>query len=246
MSDDWQETALTTRHMHNRVQDRHSNNKRRTSSSTFDVRKTFASYTLKCPAWRKLCPSATDDEDGDKASSPRLEIYRLTESGTGVVGYLRLPGVMDVAVVLAGSRVALRGVVEAVEGGDEEDGEEDEDEDEEDEDRFETFEKNSFRSPKFWVRWSGGVSSNADSDSRSPSLGAEEKARGKGKTKEEDNDVVATGLGYIVFSGNTCAKFKGTLNCTELGWKDITISGHKIAGRSESDVPVLWGNGVEL
>jgi hypothetical protein len=217
MSDDWQDTAFSSRHMHNR---RGSKSKR----STFDVRKTFGSYEIKCPAWQKL-----DDVASDQAAS--LELYRLTENGEGVVGQLGLPGALDAAVVLAASRESLRRTVETVEDDeDEDDDDDDEEEDEEQPNRFETFEKNSFRSPKFWFRWSGTPASQRPS---SPKL----------SRKASEGDDVETGLGYIVFAGNDCRKFKGTLNCEALGWKDVAITGHKIAARSESDVPVVWGRG---
>jgi hypothetical protein len=217
MNDDWQDAAFSSRHMHN-------NRGNKSKRSTFDVRKTFGSYEVKCPAWQKL-----GDVSSDQAAS--LELYRMTENGEGVVGELTMPGALRAAVVLAASRESLRRTVETVE--DEEDGEdEDDDEEEENEEanRFETFEKNSFRSPKFWFRWSGTPTSQRPS---SPKL----------SRKASESDDAETGLGYIVFVGNDCRKFKGTLNCEALSWKDVAITGHKIAARSESDVPVAWGRG---
>jgi hypothetical protein len=218
MADDWQDAAFSSRHMHNRTQ-------RGSKSKRFDVRKTFGSYSIKCAAWQRL-----DDVSSDASAS--CELYRLTENGEGVVGELALPGALRAAVVLAGSRESLRRTVEDMEGGDDEDGDEEEDDEESEElpkspmqARFETFEKNSFRSPKFWLRWSGTPN-------------AQEDSKGAGSS---DAAVLDTGLGYIVFSGNDCQKFKGTLNCAALSWKDVALVGHKIAGRSESDVPVAWG-----
>ena len=222
MADDWQDAAFSSRHMHNR-------NQRGSKSKRFDVRKTFGSYEIRCPAWQKLDGVSSD-------ASATLEAYRLTENGEGVVGELALPGALKAAVVMAASRESLRRTIEELEG--EEDGDEDESEDEESDElpespqqtRFETFEKNSFRSPKFWLRWSGIPTPQEDP-----------------KAAKSGNASLDTGLGYVVFSGNDCQKFKGTLNCSALGWKDIAINGHKIAGRSESDIPVFWGEDrVEL
>lgn len=216
MDDSWQDAAFSSRHMHNR-------NQRGSKTKRFDVHKTFGSYSIKCAAWQKL-----DDVSAD--TSAVLELYRLTENGEGVVGELALPGALRAAVVLAGSRESLRRTVDEMEGDDGNEDDDDEEESEEDlpespmQTRFDTFEKNSFRSPKFWLRWSG-----------SPNTNDESKA-----TKSNEADV-DTGLGYVVFSGNDCQKFKGTLNCGALSWKDIAITGHKISGRSESDVPVAWG-----
>lgn len=202
--------------MHNRTQ-------RGSKSKRFDVRKTFGSYSIKCAAWQKI-----DDVSSDASAS--LELYRLTENGEGVVGQLALPGALRAAVVLAGSRESLRRTVEELEG---EEGDDDDDEEEAESDdlpespmqtRFDTFEKNSFRSPKFWLRWSGTPIVQGDATSAKDSQG--------------DAD---TGLGYVVFSGNDCQKFKGTLNCGALSWKDVPLTGHKISGRSESDVPIAWG-----
>lgn len=244
MDDSWQETAFTSRHMHNR-QPRNTNSKSSSGSgsgkskcnNTFDVRKTFGSYTIKCPAWHKLYTSKDGVASGQEAG---LELYRLTECGTGVVGEMALPGVMRAAVVLAASRKSLQVILdrlEAVDSKDEDEGkendgneeqesdneesdeEEEESEDEPSPDRFETFEKNSFREPKFWLRWNGVLESMA--------AAGEEKAE--------------SGLGYIIFPSNDCRKFKGTLNCATLEWKDVAFSGHKIAPRSESDIPVAWG-----
>lgn len=166
-----------------------------------------------------------------------LELYRLTECGRGVVGEMSLPGCIRAAVLLAASRKSLQGILDTLEPVRETDGddksedqkdngedgneaevEEEEEESEEEPDRFETFEKNSFREPKFWLRWNGKL--------ESPAV-EEEKAE--------------SGLGYIIFPSNDCRKFKGTLNCASLEWRDVAFSGHKIAPRSESDIPVAWG-----
>ncbi|KAI4717139.1 hypothetical protein E4T48_06651 [Aureobasidium sp. EXF-10727] len=244
MDNSWQETAFSSRHMHNRVNRNNTRGQANPTSgkskrSTFDVRKTFGSYIVKCPAWHKLQTSG-DGVPGE--GNAVLELYRLTECGRGVVGEMALGGVLRAAVLLAASRKSLQGILERLEAVEEtgeeqvkeetEDGEQKSDEDSEEEeqeeeseeepgsepDRFETFEKNSFREPKFWLRWNGVL--------ESPAVG-EEKAE--------------SGLGYIIFPSNDCRKFKGTLNCASLKWKDVAFSGHKIAPRSESDVPVAWG-----
>jgi hypothetical protein len=229
--------------MHNR-QSRNNGTKTSGSSgkserTTFDIRKCFGTYTIKCPSWYKLYNEIETEENKDAV----LELYRLTECGRGVVGEMSLPGVIRAAVLLAASRKSLQGILDGLEPvkeaekdeGDEEkkdkeqknddsdDEEEEEEEEEESEeepepDRFETFEKNSFREPKFWLRWNGVL--------ESPAAGGEK---------------AESGLGYIIFPSNDCRKFKGTLNCALLEWKDVAFSGHKLAPRSESDIPVSWG-----
>lgn len=210
----------------------HNRRGSKSTRGTFDVRKSYGSYEVKCPAWQKL-----DDVSTDDAAS--MELYRLTENQEGVVGELALPGVLRAAILLAASRQSLRRTVEEMEATPDED-EDDEENESEDEatspvlDRFETFEKNSFRTPKFWFRWSGSPITSATPRASSPKAS---------KAASASSDV-ETGMGYIVFSGNDCRKFKGTISCDALGWKDVAISGHKVAGRSESDVPVAWGRGA--
>jgi hypothetical protein len=229
-TDDWQSHALTTRHMHNRNQSSKSKSK---SSKPFDVHKTFGTYAVKCPAWQKVQGVQPDQ-------NASLELYRLTENGEGVLGELALPGVLRASVVLAASRKTLVRCVNEMEkredGGEEEgrswggkDADDDDDDEEDEDDRFSTFEKNSFRNPKFWVQWSGMLETRASSKPLST------------PDASSDGTATDTGLGYVVFSNNECRKFKGTLNCSALKWKDVAISGWKEVGRGERDVEVSWG-----
>ncbi|KAJ4112430.1 hypothetical protein NW768_011587 [Fusarium equiseti] len=79
--------------------------------------------------------------------------------------------------------------------------------------RFNKFEKNTFRQPKFWLFWKGRVLAapqhiiHADTESAT--------------------DEVRSGMGYLIFSGNRYEKFNGTISCDSLGWKDIAIRGRK-------------------
>ena len=222
--DDWQDAAFSTRHMHNRTGRGGSGKSKH--SAAFNIRKTFASYEVKCPAWQKTLNANGNELEGRE---PSLELYRLTEGEEGVVGELALPGVLHATVILAGSRESLMRTVADLEPdveGEDDDNDDKEEEEEENQkrDRFETFEKNSFRSPKFWFRWSGVL------NSLSTCLRKDTKEAG-----------VETELGYIVFCGNDCRKFKGTINCESLKWKNVAITGHKIMARKESDTMVTWG-----
>ncbi|EOA83012.1 hypothetical protein ACJQWK_04578 [Exserohilum turcicum] len=233
--DDWQDAAFSSRHMHNRTG---RSAKSKHSSSAFDVRKTFASYSVKCPAWHKALGTNSDAPPHHLEAS--LELYRLTDSGEGIVGELLLPGVLCPAVILAGSRDALRRTIADMEPSaettnntnntDQDDASSSEAEPESPaQTRFETFEKNSFRSPKFWLQWSGSpVSSHAPPSHHHA-------------VAKEKLPAVQSDLGYLVFSGNDCRKFKGTLNCAALKWKNVPITGHKVVGRSEVDTQVRWG-----
>ncbi|KAK7192613.1 hypothetical protein DPSP01_006554 [Paraphaeosphaeria sporulosa] len=228
MDDEWQTTALGSRHMHNRVQNKSSRKYR-----PFDVHKTFGSYSCKWAAGKRR------DDNHDDENDITLELYRLSPHGEGVLGEIRFPRALDAAVVLSGSRASLDKTVRGIEvDSDEEDDEETQSEEknesgsderdaedpvddrefEEEPARFRKFEKNSFREPKFWIRWNGMT---------------------------EGAEVVTSDLGYVVFSGNECRNFKGTITCEALGWKDAAISGRKVSGRAPSDVPINW-NGKTL
>ncbi|KAJ4352773.1 hypothetical protein N0V95_003935, partial [Ascochyta clinopodiicola] len=152
--DDWQDHALSTRHMHNRNSRRASGKGRK--GGAFDVRKTFGEYDVKCASWERALSELEGADRGEEDAG--LELLRLTDDGQGVLGELVLPGVLRAAVVLAASRKVLQVLTAQLsgEGPDEEDNDnEDEDEDDEEDDddedeessRFTTFEKNSFRTP---------------------------------------------------------------------------------------------------
>ena len=268
--DDWQDHALSTRHMHNRNSRRPSGKGK--AKGIFDVRKTFGEYEVKCVSWERALGELEDEERQDEEAA--FELLRLTEDGQGVLGELVLPGVLRAAVVLAASRKIL-GIITAHLSGEDQDsdfdnGNQDEDhEDDEDEvsdegtaDRFDTFEKNSFRSPKFWLAWNGTITtpkedtppptpshtharknSHFPSDSPPPSPALHRTGSSfppPKSTSASTQQTPAEGLGYVIFAGNDCRKFKGTLNCKELGWKDIAFSGFKSVSRSESDRQVFW------
>lgn len=85
--------------------------------------------------------------------------------------------------------------------------------------RFETFEKSSFRSPKFWLRF-------------------------QGQEPQADNVAYRTGTGYLIFSGKDCRKFEGTISCDAINWDNKKITGWKTVARSERDTPMLWHDQV--
>lgn len=265
--DDWQDHALSTRHMHNRNSRRASGKGKK--GAAFDVRKTFGEYEVKCASWERALGELEDNDRNDDDAG--LELLRLTEDGQGVLGELVLPGVLRAAIVLAASRKTLTIITRHLGGEDQDDDdEEDSNEDDDDDDdndeeeekepnRFDTFEKNSFRSPKFWLAWNGTLTlPKEDSPPPSPSLARKGTLPSDSpppsptlqrtgssfpppkSTSASTQQAAAEGLGYVTFTGNDCRKFKGTLNCKELGWKDIAFSGFKAVSRSESDRQVLW------
>ncbi|KAK1983917.1 hypothetical protein LZ30DRAFT_748266 [Colletotrichum cereale] len=261
--DDWQEAAFTTRHVHNRSSKSKAGGGRGRRGGAFEVKKTFGNYEVKCPNAGKT--SLESGKNKRNVTSPTLDIFRLSEDGGGLLGYLTLPGTLEASVILAGSRKVLEHLVSQfdnaqesevdVENNAENEGsydeeqvrpthdsarqaedpsssdnekEADESEDQQDQDkeriRFQQFEKNSFRSPKFWFQWKGQVTtSSATPDDHAPA------------TDRDD-----TGRGYIVFSGNDCRSFKGTITCDTLGWKDVALSGWKQVSMTERDITFTW------
>lgn len=287
--DSWEEAALNNRHLHNR-NDRGGRGNIRES---FQIRNTFGTHLVKCPALERLQSSQPGPESskaGGKAkqsgsSSKKkgsrsnsgsgdvvLEIYRLTDDEDGILGSLKFPGVFEAAAVFAGSRKVLsnitrhlsqddteeetpygtqrgsldasssknaksqdehagrrvKGEAEEEDGSDEEDSSEDEGELSSNEHRqkrrIATFEKNSFRQPKFWFRWQGVISEEA-------LAGLEDLELKGGK---------AQGSGYIVFSGNDCRRFQGTMTSEQLGWNNIKMTGWKAKPQPERDFEIQW------
>ncbi|KAL4731805.1 hypothetical protein ACLX1H_000797 [Fusarium chlamydosporum] len=83
--------------------------------------------------------------------------------------------------------------------------------------RFDKFEKNTFRQPKFWLFWRGNVL--AAQGNIAPTTAV--------ALSDTSSDGTHSGMGYVVFSSNRYDKFKGTISCDFLGWKDVAISGRK-------------------
>ncbi|KZL81217.1 catalase [Colletotrichum incanum] len=260
--DDWQEAAFTSRHVHNRASKSKAGGGRGRRGGAFEVKRTFGRYDIKCPNASKTSSNSCG-KNGSNVAPSTLDIFRLSDDGKGLLGYLVLPGTLEAKVVLTGSRKTLENLVSQFE--DEEESEkdsakkddndrtndkgqdesvqsdasrnedsmtsndEDDSEDQQCQDkerrRFQNFEKNSFRSPKFWFQWKGQVK--ASSTTLDDQLFA--------------TNRVETGRGYIVFSGNDCRSFKGTITCGALSWKDVSLSGWKEVSMSERDVPFVWG-----
>src|SRR5690242_11263252 len=185
--DDWQDHALSTRHMHNRNSRRPSGKGKK--GGQFDVRKAFGEYEVKCASWERALGELEDEDRQDEDAA--FELLRLTDDGQGVLGELVLPGLLRAAVVLAATRrgltlltLRLGGEEDQEESGDgasndgqhdseHDDHEAEEEEEEEQEEnptpsRFDTFEKNSFRSPKFWLAWNGALTTPTQPDSPPP------------------------------------------------------------------------------
>ncbi|KAH8780885.1 hypothetical protein F5883DRAFT_538981 [Diaporthe sp. PMI_573] len=89
--------------------------------------------------------------------------------------------------------------------------------------RASTFEKNSFRHPKFWFRWQGQLSDDA---SAAADMGG--------------HGCSIHGSGYIVFSGNDCKRFSGTITSEQLAWNNVKMSGFKAKPQPERDFEVDW------
>lgn len=153
--------------------------------------------------------------------------------------------------------------IESESGSDEEEGDEasgsqpshgeaeDDDEEHAVEDRYQRpFEKNSFRSPKFWAEWrsSSQDEPSVDGEQTTTYPKADEGDRLKIaddnsapiEPAESDKPRILSGTGYLVFQGNDCRKFSGTISCPALGWDNLTVKGHRLAGAGSRDVLAPW------
>lgn len=79
--------------------------------------------------------------------------------------------------------------------------------------RIRNFEKNSFRNPKFWLRWKGSVKNSGNA------------------TTEGAKISVEINTGYLIFTSNDCDKFDGTITSEALGWDNLKLRGHKVHSR---------------
>ncbi|KAF7186398.1 hypothetical protein HII31_12255 [Pseudocercospora fuligena] len=177
-----------------------------------------------------------------------LEIHELTPEDNGFLGTFEFSGKMKGMLVIAGNRKVLRYILEDLE--EESDAEDDQNEDPEPDDgsnddgedeyeddpqeeqsameaederinrRARAFEKNTFRNPKFWIRWKGNVQAPVAEDG-------------------QQGSAVDSDTGYLVFSGNDCDKFEGTISSTALGWDNLKLQGWKIHSKA-SRCPVQW------
>lgn len=193
----------------------------------------------------------------------KFEIHGEVE-GEGNEGGLMctfdLGGMIHGIAVLAGSRRLLGRIVRELDGEEEDitedleaesvastiyDSETDEqhqengieEADERERKRIAAFEKNSFRVPKFWMRWKGFISADASPSTGATTTSGENSDHQLRRTKS--GRMVEVNTAYIVFSGNDCARFNGTFSCQALGWKNVKISGLKVVNKTR-DCPMEW------
>lgn len=91
--------------------------------------------------------------------------------------------------------------------------------------RAKAFEKNSFRNPKFWMRWKGRLVDIADDETGSSPI----------------STPVESDMGYLVFTNNQCEQFDGTITCAALGWEQMKIRGRKLHSRA-TPCAMAWSN----
>lgn len=203
--------------------------KKGSSQQTFDPLTAVGTYEILCKA---------DGLDRNTASS--ITVHGLTEDNSTLIVRLIIGNVVDAIGILAGSRKVMKAKVDELEadhdqnessdesGGDNPDamgtGSDDQSREEPDDmhnRRVATFEKNSFRNPKFWLCWRGVVRKN-----------------GEGASIGEKN------FGYLIWKNNRCEQFEGTISCDALGWKNVKIKGHRTR-KGASECHLNWTD-VEL
>jgi len=87
--------------------------------------------------------------------------------------------------------------------------------------RARAFEKNSFRNPKFWMRWKGTTA--------------------LGESGSQESKQVESDMGYLVFANNACDRFEGTITCRTLDWKQLKMKGWKVHSKA-SACPMAWND----
>ena len=164
-----------------------------------------------------------------------MEIHELTPDRDALIGTFSFRGQEQGMCVLAGSRKGLSQAVRNLEaasegedddGGDTNQGEEgdgnggehdsaDSDHQKHEvQDSRDAFEKNTFRTPKFWMTW------------RSNSLDSTSEAGLKRSA-------------YLVFSGNDCQRIEGTITSTAMNWNNLKLRGRKLHSKP-SPCPLVW------
>lgn len=217
----------------------------------FDPQRAIGRYTVQVGGGHKKDQNPTRPSN----ATSWLEIHALTPQEDGFVGTFDFSGKVHGILVLAGSRKGLASIIEDLEAGSESEGdgevveedrddrsgneEEDDDDDESHDDRVkqsaieaddekvnrraQVFEKNTFRNPKFWMQWRGRIQHASTEESGG----------------EQTSEFFDSDSGYVVFSGNDCGKFEGTVSSSCLGWDNVKLEGWKMHSKS-SKCPVAW------
>ncbi|KAF3765209.1 hypothetical protein M406DRAFT_90750 [Cryphonectria parasitica EP155] len=238
---DWEDAAFNTRHLHN-----HNDRGGQLGNvrHEFQVRNTMGTHLIKCAALDRLLQQQQQQQMKKKTGGD--QIYRLTDDEDGLLGSLRCGRTFEATVAFAGSRKTLAKITHELGGGGGADpthnGEDDDGDDDDDgaasqlsgegrrRQRVATFEKNSFRQPKFWFRWQGVIATDGvpldtiDGDDDETS----------------DNRASVHGSGYLVFSSNDCKRFQGTMTSEQMEWNNVKMTGWKTKPQPERDFEIEW------
>ena len=179
-----------------------------------------------------------------------LEIHELTPNEDGLLGTFSIGGRISGLCVLAGSRKGLDEIIRSLgswestpkegdnsaQAGATDNGRKSEElstseqahqisdlelEDMQLNRRAQAFEKNTFRNPKFWLKWNAAT-------------GAHEEIVPSDSSADR---------GYVVFSNNNCAKFEGSISSRAIGWKDVKFHGRKVRPQA-TPCPSQWSRRV--
>lgn len=212
----------------------------RSNAEPFDPLRSLGHYEIYFYPGLKKALVATEP------STSWLEIHELTTNEDGLLGSLDLSGKLDGLLVLAGSRKALRSIVEDLEdAADTDDGHgqiksddadadadagSDDDEADDSDDPPPIEEKSSLEVED--ERINRRARAFEQNSFRNPKFWFRWKGHVRTKADEDQGTSsdwpVETGTGYVVFSRNNCATFAGTISCAGLDWEDRKIQGRKI------------------
>ncbi|QIW97214.1 hypothetical protein AMS68_002732 [Peltaster fructicola] len=249
---------------HRRFPERSRKTGHSVQGESFQPRNMLGRYALRSAHFEKLnARTRSVNEQG-----MWLEIHGLVESATGYSATFDL-GVVSGVMLIAGSRKALRDVVEEADEEEEDQGEssaESEDQSSESDASSEevrdtfvsaperdrpahAFEKNTFRTPKWFAQWRGKIAGTAESsqatqdtpdNDNGPNTNDQQEPRDSTASESVHNvQAHPDNKAHFEFSSAACREFKATFSCPALEAREVAVQGWKITGKA-SPATIHW------
>ncbi|TKA22058.1 hypothetical protein B0A50_08437 [Salinomyces thailandicus] len=232
MAEDWQETAFNNKRLpHSHGKKNSSKGKSKTQGEDiFNPNAALGSYELSGNALDRL---------GGKVI---LEIHELSEAPGGLVGSMVLAERLKAAVLLAGSRKQLAGVIEDAEAESEDsdddasNSDQDKDEDDvegQDSNQEEVVEEEEEDSEPALLKQDRLHNNRIAAFQKSAFGNPKFFLAWQGEVTLAPNQIQwEKNRGYLVFANNACKDLEGTLSCAAVGWKDVAIKGRKTTSKA--------------